>query len=148
MKRYIAFLFILPGYVAADFQGEHGDESRFVGPTKSQVELIEVKETSPYGSDNPLAAKIKNNSDLYLDRVAIKCTITDQRGYRLFKSLVFRSKPIFSIRIAFPPISIPEAGIPPGTIAEVGLYTKDNRWTRGDGDYQYDCHMYGVSGRK
>ncbi len=54
---------------------------------------------------------------------------------------------MFSIRLALPPISTPEQGIPPGAVVEVGLYTIDNRWIRGEGSYRYNCHISSVSGR-
>ena len=65
----------------------------------------------------------------------------------MFKRIVFKSKPIFSIYLALPPVRTPEMGIPPGAVAEVGLYTDDNRWSRGEGQYRYDCQLYGVAGR-
>lgn len=148
MNKLLALLLLFSGWVTADILDDHEEEQRFEGPAVSEVELLEVKETSPYGSDRPFAAKIRNNTALYLDRVAIKCTVTNKRGHRLFKDLVFRTNPSFSIRIGFPPVTTPEMGIPPGETTEVGLYTEDNRWTRGDGEYLYDCHMHAVSGRK
>jgi len=147
MKNHLALLLLLPACAAADFLNEEDDGYEYRGPTKSEIELIEVQETSPYGSEGPLSVQVKNNSDFFLDRVAIQCTISDQRGFRVFKDMVFRSGPIFSVRIDFPPFWTPEMGIPPGAVSEVGLYTDDNRWTRGNGAYRYDCQMYGVSGR-
>jgi hypothetical protein len=32
-------------------------------------------------------------------------------------------------------------------VAEIGLYTKDNRWMRGEGRYRYDCDIAAVAGR-
>ena len=148
MKNYLALLLLLPGWVAADFLDEDAEWNEPRGPAKSEIQLVEVKETSPYGSERPLSVKVKNNSDVYLDRVAIECTITDRRGFRVFKDLVFKSGPIFSVRIALPPVRTPEIGIPPGRVTEVGLYTDDHRWTRGDGAYRYDCEIYGVGGRE
>lgn len=151
MNKYLLLLtlMLLPAYGLADYIGvEDGDEHEYVGPTVDDIELLAVTETSPSGSAQPLSARIRNNAEYYLDRVSIKCTITDERGFRVFKGMVFRSGPLFSLRIAWPPISTPELGIPPGAVTEVGLYTKDNRWTRGHGDYRYDCRIYGVSGRE
>ena len=68
-----------------------------VGPELGDVALTEVKETSPYGSEHPLAATIKNNSEYYLDRVAIECNITDDRNVRVFKDIVFQSNPTFGL---------------------------------------------------
>lgn len=148
MKRYCAIMMLFSGLAIADYPDVEPDSSQYVGPHPKDVELISVEETSPYGSDRPLSITIRNHSELYLDRVSIKCTITDARGHRAFKKVVFKSNPILSPRIAFPPISTPELGIPPGARAEVGLYTDDNRWFRGHGDYRYDCQIYGVSGRE
>ena len=148
MKRYCAILMLASGLAMAEYPDVEPDDTEYVGPDPKDVALLSVKETSPYGSDRPLSARIKNNSDLYLDRVSIKCTITDARGYRKFKKIVFKTKPMLSVKFAFPPIVTPEMGIPPGAEAEIGLYTDDNRWIRGNGDYQYDCQVYGVSGRE
>jgi len=147
MKFAIVLILLLPAWCLADVLDDDYDEGGYQGPEKSQIELIEVKETSPYGSSNPFKAKIKNNSQFYLDRLSLSCTVTDQRGHRVFKELIFKSKPIMSVRFGFPPIKTPEAGIPPGATAEMELYTDDNRWTRGNGAYKYDCRIYGVSGQ-
>jgi len=149
VKKYLLLLILLPACGLADYLGvEEGDDHEYVGPTVGEIELLGVSETSPSGSAQPLSARVRNNAEAYLDRLAIKCTITDQRGFRVFKNIVFRSGPLLSVRIALPPISTPELGIPPGAVADIGLYTKDNRWTRGHGDYRYDCRVYGVSGRE
>jgi hypothetical protein len=134
--------------VFSQFPDEAAEQGRYVGPVKADIELLAVRETSPFGSRRPLVAEIKNNSEYYLDRLAIQCTITDDRGFRLFRDLVFKSSPSFSVHIEFPPIKTPEMGVPPGAATEVGLYTTDNRWTRGHGAYVYDCDVYGVAGRK
>ncbi len=149
MKKYLLILMLLPACGLTDYlEYEEGNDHEYVGPTVEEIELLGVSETSPSGSAQPLSARVRNNADAYLDRLAIQCTVTDQRGFRVFKDIVFRSGPLFSIRIAWPPISTPELGIPPGAVTEVGLYTKDNRWTRGHGDYRYDCRVHGVSGRE
>jgi len=147
MKIVLALLLSLPGWVAADLLDDDVGGYRAEGPTKSQIELLAVQETSPYGSERPLSVTVKNHSEFYLDRVAIQCTITDQRGFRVFKDIVFKSKPMLTVRLYMPPIRTPQLGIPPGAVAEVGLYTNDTRWSRGDGAYRYDCQLYGVSGR-
>lgn len=147
MKRLFALL-LLPIGVSAGVMPDHEHDNGFVGPSVADVELLNVGETAPYGSTNPLAAKIRNNSASYLDRIAIKCTIVDAAGNRTFRRLIFKSAPLFSIDMALPPITTPEMGIPPGAETEVALYTDDDRWQRGFGDYSYDCEMYGVSGRK
>ena len=148
MKNYLAILMLFSAYAMADYPDVEPDDTQYVGPDPKDVELIAVKESSPYGSDRPLVATIKNNSALYLDRVSIRCTITDARGHRVFKKIVFKSNPMFSVKIEFPPISTPELGIPPGAVTEVGLYSDDNRWFRANGDYRYDCQIYGVSGQE
>ena len=148
MTRTALALVLIAPPVLAQFPDEVAEEGRYVGPTEGDIELLAVRETSPYGSKRPLVAEIKNNSHYYLDRLAIQCTITNDRGFRLFKDLVFKSSPIFSVNIGFPPIKTPEMGIPPGSVAEVGLYTTDNRWTRGHGAYVYDCRVYGVGGQE
>ena len=128
MKSYLILLMLLPTWGIADYAAvEDGGDDAFVGPTKDEIELIEVHETSPYGSSHPLSARIRNNASAYLDRPAIGSTESDDRGSRVFKDIVFKSAPAFSIRLALPPIGIPEPGIPPGALAAVGLYTKDNR---------------------
>jgi hypothetical protein len=149
MKSYLILLMLLPTWGIADYLAvEDGGDDAFVGPTKEAIELIAVNETPPYGSSHPLSARIRNNASAYLDRLSIDCTISDDRGFRVFKGIVFKSAPAFSIRLALPPISTPEQGIPPGAVAEVGLYTKDNRWIRGEGSYRYDCRIYSVGGRE
>ena len=149
MKTCLALLLLLPGCGVADYlAADDAGDTRFVGPSNAEVELLAVRETSPYASSHPLSARIRNHSGLYLDRLAIACSLTDPRGFRVFKRLIFKSQPLFSVRIGFPPVSTPEMGIPPGAEAVVGLYTDDNRWTRGHGDYRYDCQVYGVSGRE
>jgi hypothetical protein len=148
MKRYLTLLLLWPALVNADYFNVEGGGDGFVGPALDEIELISIEETSVYGSERPLSVKVRNNSDLYLDRVAIECTITDWRGHRAFKDIVFKSKPIFSIDFAIWPIKTPEMGIPPGATADVGLYTDDNRWMRGRGSYKYDCDIHGVAGRE
>lgn len=148
MKKILLTTLLLPALASAEFLDDDLHNAEYKSPEKEQVELLEVRETSPYGSDNPLSVTIRNNSELYLDRVAIVCTITDQRGYRVFKDIGFQSKPSFSIRIDFPPVSTPELGIPPGAQAKVGLYTDDNRWTRGQGKYRYECEIDDVDGQE
>lgn len=149
MKRILAVLMLLPGLAAAEYKSvQETQQNEYVGPTKDEVALLEVSETPPVGEDRPLSVKVKNNSQYYLDRVAVECDITDDKGYRAFKDIVFKSKPMFSVRMAWPPISTPEMGIPPGTVADIGVYTDDNRWMRGFGKFSYDCKMYGVSGRE
>jgi hypothetical protein len=143
MKKPILLLALFTPAALAQFPDEDLQEKRYVGPTESEVELLSVRETSPFGSKRPLVAEVRNNSDYYLDRVAIQCTLTDERGFRAFKDIVFKSSPLVSFKIEFPPITTQEMGIPPGEVAEVGLYTTDNRWTRGHGKYTYDCRLYG-----
>lgn len=148
MKRSLLFLALASPAAFAQFPHDDEEEHQYVSPTKSEIELLEVRETSPYGSKHPLAAKVRNDSQQYLDRVAIECNITDQRGFRVFKDIVFKSSPLFSVTIAFPPVTTQASGIPPGAVADVELYTDDNRWTRGDGQYNYDCSLYGVGGKR
>lgn len=112
---------------------------------KGQIELLEVRETSPYGSDNPLQIKVANKSTRYLDRISIQCTIYDKYGSRLFKDIVFQSQPKRSLDFSFPFIKTHGMGIPPGAIALVDLYTENNRWMRGNGKYIYDCVIKDVS---
>lgn len=147
MKAPLALLLFFPAWAAADLLDDDVEGYRVQGPTMSQIELLGVQETSPYGSDRPLSVKVKNRSEFYLDRVAIQCTVTDQQGFRAFKDIVFKSKPMLTIRLYVPPIRTPEMGIPPGAVADVGLYTDDTRWSRSDGAYHYDCRLYGVGGR-
>ena len=147
MKRSLLILALATPAAFAQFPDEDLQENRYVSPTKNEIELLSVRETSPYGSKRPLEAKVRNNSRQYLDRVVIQCTITDKRGFRVFNDIVFKSSPLFSVKIQFPPITTQEIGIPPGSVAAVGLYTTDNRWTRGHGEYTYDCHLYGVGGQ-
>ena len=148
MKHYLPLFLLLPTLAVADYLAVETDQDDgFVGPTTADVELMAVDETSPYGSSHPLSARVRNNSEFYLDRVAIDCTLTDERGFRVFRDIRFRSGPAFSVRIALPPISMPEQGVPPGGEAEFGLYTKDNRWIRGEGRYRYDCDISAVAGR-
>ena len=143
----IPFLWLLlPACVSAGSLGPGPEEDTYRGPTREAIELLAVKETSPYGSDEPFSARIRNGSEYYLDRLAIRCTVTDDRGFRILKSVVFRSDPMLSLHIAIPPIRTPELGIPPGAVATVGLYTDDNRWTRGHGEYRYDCRVHDVDG--
>jgi hypothetical protein len=146
MRRLAILLTLTTSSVLA----QHPDEMmerKYVGPEQKDIELIEVRETPPYGSDRPLVAKVSNNSKYYLDRVAIQCNITDERGFRIYKDIVFKSSPVFSIKSQWPPITSQELGIPPGTVTDVGLYSTDTRWSRGFGKYKYDCHMYGVAGQ-
>lgn len=146
MKRLVMLLILITPPVLARHPDEIQDE-RYVGPEQKEIELLGVRETTPYGSDRPLVAKVKNNSKYYLDRVAVECTITDERGFRIFKDIVFKSSPVFSIKSQWPPITSQELGIPPGATTEVGMYSEDTRWSRGFGKYTYDCHMYGVAGK-
>ena len=147
MKRIAPFALILvcPS-VWADLSSYESEDTGYVGPARADVELLEVYESRLSGAKAPLTVRIKNHSDYYVDRIAVDCEVTDTRGFRVFESLVFKSAPSFSIRLQFPPITTPEMGIPPGAAAEVELYTSDNRWTRGHGEYTYDCETYGVSG--
>ncbi len=149
MKRLVTLTFacLLPLTVVADVLDED-DDYRTEGPSKDQVELLDVQENPPYGSDNPLQVKIANKSPYYLDRIAIRCTIYDKYGSRLFKNIIFQSQPRMSLDFSFPFVKTPEMGIPPGAIALVDLYTEDNRWMRGNGKYVYKCEIYGVSGSK
>ena len=147
MKKILPLLMLLPGWAGADYLAvEESGDKEFIGPTTEEIELLSIAETPLYGSDRSIAVKVRNNSQVYLERVAVKCDITDAKGFRLFKGMVFKSDPLFSIRLKFPPISTAERGIPPGAEAEVGVYTDDNRWTRGNGAYNYHCKMYGVGG--
>jgi hypothetical protein len=146
MKK-LALIFAALAPAVALAQPPHDEpEGRYIGPVKEDVEILEVTETPPVGSSHSLQVKVKNNSKYYLDRVAIQCNVTNKQGFRVFKDMVFKSAPTFSIKIAFPPITTPEIGIPSGAVADIGLYTTDNRWFRGFGEYSYDCWMYGVAG--
>jgi hypothetical protein len=147
MKKYLILL-LMSGFASADHLSVEGDQGAdYEGPERQEIEIISVTETPPVGSDHPLAVKVRNNSSSYLDRVAIECTITDDRGHRVFEKITFRSAPLFSVGIEWPPILIAEMGIPPGAEAEIGLYTDNKRWMRGEGAYRYDCHMDSVGGR-
>ena len=150
MKRLATLILTaaLPLTVMAGDVLDEDDDYHTAGPSKDQIELLDVQETSPYGSDNPLQIKIANKSPYYLDRVAIRCTIYDKYGGRLFKNIIFQSQPRMSLDFSFPFVKTPEMGIPPGAIALVDLYTEDNRWMRGNGKYVYKCEIYGVSGSK
>ena len=147
MKKYLLALMLTQGPVHADYFAVESGGDEYHGPTTDEVELVAVRETTPYGSDNPFAVTVTNHSEFYLDRVALLCDVTDLRGHRVFKGIRFKSGPAFTIRISFPWIRTPEKGIPPGATTEIGLYSDDNRWFRGHGDYLYDCRINGVGGR-
>lgn len=147
MKKYLIALMLMNGLAQADYLGVESDEHEYQGPKSEDVELVAVKEASPYGSENPLSVTVINRSDFYLDRVAVVCDVTNRLGHRVFKGIQFKSAPAFSIRISFPWIHTPERGIPPGAMTDIGLYSNDNRWFRGHGEYSYDCRINGVSGR-
>ncbi|GEM_PF-3859839 len=123
----------------AGFPDEDLQNHQYTGPEKDDIQLLEVRETPPMGSQRPLVAKVTNHSKFFLDRLAIQCTLYDQQGYRLFKDLVFQSSPLLGFGNR-------KLGMPPGATGEVGLYTTDYRWTKGDGKYRYDCQVYGVRG--
>jgi hypothetical protein len=147
MKKFVLILTIAAPLAFA--QPPHDEPAKhYIGPTMEEIEILEVTETPPVDSSHPLMVKVVNHSAYYLDRVAIECNITNQKGFRVFKDMVFKSAPVFSLKIAFPPVKTPEMGIPPGATADIGLYTTDNRWTRGFGEYSYDCHIYGVGGNE
>jgi hypothetical protein len=143
---HLALLLLLPGWAAADLLDDDAGGYRTEGPTMSQIELRKVQEASPYESEGPLSITVQNHSEYYLDRVAIECTITDRRGFRVFEDIVFKSGPLFTIGLYLPPIRRPAMGIPPGAVADIELYTDDTRWSRGQGAYQYECQLYGVGG--
>lgn len=147
MRNYLLVLLLLQGLAhAVSFDDESG-EDQYQGPKMDEVELVAVSETAPYGSDNPFVATVTNGSEFYLDRVAVLCEVTDLRGHRVFKGIQFKSGPAFSVRMSFPWIRTPEKGIPPGATTDIGLYSDDNRWFRGHGNYLYSCRINGVSGR-
>lgn len=148
MPRWTPLLLLLPALALA--QSPHQDDFQddfHNAPTEDEIQLLEVFESAPVGTDGPMTARIRNNSDYHLDRLSIRCTVTDREGRRVMRKVVFKSDPIVNIAFAFPPITTPELGIPPGAETRVELYTSDNRWTRGHGEYRYDCEVYGVSGR-
>jgi hypothetical protein len=148
MKRLAIILILATTAVLADEENVM-EPRRYVGPEQSDVQLLAVKETPPYGSDRPLEAKVTNNSKYYLDRVAIECNIFDDTGRRIFKDIVFKTSPTFTVKSGtlLPYFESQHMGIPPGATTEVGLYSDDTRWSRGFGKYKYDCHIYGVAGQ-
>lgn len=147
MKRLAIALALVSSAALAEHPGDQ-QENRYTSPTVDEVELLSVEETPPVESDRPLQVRVQNNSSYYLDRVAIECDITDAKGFRAFKDIVFKSSPVFSIKPQWPPITTQQIGIPPGATATVGLYTEDQRWTKGLGNYAYDCHVYGTGGQE
>jgi hypothetical protein len=147
MKPLLLTCLLVPLAAHADVLDPEMRDNDYHGPSSDDIELLSVKESAPVGTAAPFSAKIRNGSAYYLDRLSIACSVTDENGYRAFRKIVFRSAPIMSIDFDFPPITTPEIGVPPGAVTAIPLYTTDNRWTRGNGRYQYDCEVYGVSGR-
>lgn len=110
------------------------------GPRKDEVILHKLSESPRVNSDYPLSASIENRSRFYLDRLAITCVLNDSRGHRAFKRIIFKSETVLNAVF----LGSGRLGIPPGRMADVGLYTADNHW-RPSG-YTYDCAVYQVSG--
>jgi len=148
MKPLLLTCLLLPLAAQADVLNPEMQANEHHGPRNDDIELLSVRETAPVGTKAPFSAKIRNGSAYHLDRISIACTVTDDNGYRAFKKIIFRSAPIMTIDFAFPPVTTPELGVPPGAVTDIPLYTKDNRWTRADGRYTYDCEVHGVSGRE
>jgi len=114
--------------------------TNYVGPREDEVILQKVFESPRYNSSHPLSARIKNSSRFYLDRLAIECTLSDSKGIRLFRRIVFKSNTILNTAI----LGSDKLGIPPGATSDVGLYTTNNEWR--PGDHTYNCVIYGVNG--
>jgi hypothetical protein len=146
MRRLAIAALLTTTAAQADITEDQLEDDRFVGPTEDQVELLEVRESALVGASGPFTVKVRNHSEYYLDRVSVRCEVTDQRGFRVFEEIVFKSASLFAIRLQLPPITTPEMGIPPGAVAEIALDTSNRRWMRGYGQYRYDCEIYGVSG--
>ena len=140
-KRLCAVLIIMStnshGYPP---QSHDDSQPDYAGPRRDEIILHKVTETPRVNSEYPLSATIENRSRFYLDRLAIKCVLSDSRGYRVFKRIIFKSDTVLNTVF----LGSGRLGIPAGRMVDVGLYTANNQWR--PGDYTYDCTVYQVSG--